>query len=175
MARISKAEQEKAERRHLRLSYINDTINYRKDYEAIKRVAKINEDYSKLDRDYLSKEEENKLKERYPLLQNLTKGEKLGISLLVEAKKYRDNYIQFKQLNKYIDEETIWLNAVVWDYEEMEQLYNFLIKVGVNTIYYTEHSTGTLDDMVWLHKLGAKIVDTVVLDGDREGLVFKIC
>lgn len=128
MARISKAEKEKAERRHLRLSYINDTINYRKDYEAIKRVAKINEDYLKLDGDCLSKEEENKLKERYPLLQNLTKGEKLGVSLLVEAKKYRDNYIQFKQLNKYIDEETIWLNAVVWDYEEMEQLYNFLIK-----------------------------------------------
>ena len=53
-------------------------------------------------------------------------------------------------------------------------MVNFYKSLGITKMYYTDKSTAALHVIVWLTRLGCKIVDTTKISEFNEGLIIEL-
>lgn len=164
-------EKERQEKLRLKRDLINNLESYWKDIEAVTRVAKINGDTEKLKyNDRLNDEETQKLLNRYENIKDLSNNQISVLRTIIHNKSDERRNI----LKEYLSEDSIWTNDIIWKEEDLKEMVEFLKKIGITKIYYTNHSTNALEVIVWLTKIGAKIIGTTKISEYNEGLIIEL-
>lgn len=72
--------------------------------------------------------------------------------------------------------EGLWVDDIIWDETSMKLYIKMAKKFGYNYLLYTNSSSGALENITSLVKLGAKVVDTctTIYKKNPQGLVFDI-
>lgn len=170
-------ENKKKEIRHKRLEMTRALESYWRDVEATIRVAKLNNNHEIMSySDRLIKSEEEKLWNNYECLKGLTENQIQALRILVWNKNEREDSHKNKycRMKEQLPEEAIWINDIIWKEEDLIEYIEFLKELGITHIYYTNHSTACLDFMVWITKLGAKIIGITNISEFNEGLIIEI-
>lgn len=168
---IELIENEKREKARIRRKMISDLKNYWEDVEAVIRVAKINGETEKLKyNDRLNEEETQKLLNRYESIKDLSDNQKQIIRTLIHNERdRRDNTTK-----EYLSEDSIWISDIIWKEKDLKEITEFLKELGIEKIYYTNHSTNVMEVLVWLTKIGAKIIGTTNISEYNEGLIIEV-
>lgn len=168
---IELIENEKREKARVRRTMISDLKNYWQDVEAVIRVAKINGETEKLKyNDRLNEEETQKLLNRYESIKDLSDNQKQIIRTLINNERdRRDNTAK-----EYLSEDSIWIRDIIWKEEDLKEITHFLKELGIEKIYYTNKSTNVMEVLVWLTKIGAKIIGTTNISEYNEGLIIEV-
>ena len=164
-------EEEKRIKYSNRRNMINDLENFWKDVDAVTRVAIINEETEKLQYgNTLKNEEREKLLNRYERINNLSKNQMSVLRTLIN-----NEYDERKEIAKeHLSKESIWISDIFWKEEDLKETVEFLKELGINKIYYTNHSTNALEVIIWLTKLEAKIIGTTNISEYNEGLIIEL-
>ena len=84
---------------------------------------------------------------------------------------FRDKYCTMKE---QLPENAVWINDIIWKEEDLIELVNFYKSLGITKMYYTDKGTSALPVIVWLTRLGCKIVDTTNISEYNEGLIIEL-
>ena len=170
-------ENERKEMRHKRLEMIRSLESFWKDVDATIRVAKLNDNKEILTcSDRLVKSEEEKLWNNYENLKGLTKIQTEALRILVLNKNEREQFFRDKYctMKEQLPENAVWINDIIWKEEDLIEMVNFYKSLGITKMYYTDRGTLALPVIVWLTRLGCKIVDTTKISEFNEGLVIEL-
>ena len=164
-------EKEKREKTILKNNMISDLEDYWKDIEAVRRVAIINQDIEKLDYgNNLKKEEKEKLLNRYERIKDLSNTQIEVLRTLIHNRSDERRNIT----KEHLPANAIWTNDIIWKEENLIEYITFLKELGIEKIYYTNHSTNALEVIVWLTKAGAKVIGTTKISEYNEGVIFEL-
>lgn len=170
-------ENERKEIRHKRLEMIRSLESYWKDVDATIRVAKLNDNKEMLSySDRLVKSEEEKLWNNYENLQGLTEIQIQALRVLVRNKNEREQFYKDKycRMKEQLPEDAVWISDIVWKEEDLIEMVNFYKSLGITKMYYTDKSTAALHVIVWLTRLGCKIVGITNITEYNEGLIIEL-
>ena len=170
-------ENERKEMRHKRLEMIRSLESFWKDVDATIRVAKLNDNKEILSySDRLVKSEEEKLWNNYENLKGLTKIQTQALRILVLNKNEREQFFRDKYctMKEQLPENAVWINDIIWEEEDLIEMVNFYKSLGITKMYYTDRGTLALPVIVWLTRLGCKIIDTTKISEFNEGLVIEL-
>ena len=185
---LKELEEKQNELRIIRRKTLEDYKNYQKDIEATERFYKINPDETKYKYGKLSKEERIKLLRRYEelgflkLYEDYTKEEQNQqqdrgwdfIRLMYYTKQEQDSW-KDHMLNEIIDEDGIWNDDIIWSKEQIGLYLKLAKKFGYTKLYYTNGSSGALENITNLIDFGAKVIGTCSKKGyNKQGLIFDI-
>ena len=168
---IELIENEKREKARSRRIMMRELESYWQDVEAVRRVALINGEVEKLVYgNELKKEERERLLNRYENIKDLNDNQKQVIRTLIHNERDRRN----NTTKEYLTEDSIWISDIIWKEKDLKETTDFLKELGIEKIYYTNHSTNALEVIVWLTKIGAKIIGTTNISEYNEGLIIEL-
>lgn len=103
-----------------------------------------------------------------------------SVKMYDKVNKREDYDFETKQVT-YIELDTlpknaIWIDDIIWDESQMKLYLQLCSKFGINKMYYTNASSGALQNITDLIKFNAKIIGTTNICEFRpdEGLIFDL-
>lgn len=177
MKRLTKKELEaiqelEQERKRLRREMMDALENYWKDISAMERVARLN------GKESIKEETKEKLFNNYEVIKDLTKSQINILRELIFNERDRLEYYKgYGRMKEILPQDSIWLSdSITFDIttEGLLEQFELLKRIGIKKIYYTNTSTTALDDMVWLFKIGAKIIGITNISDSNEGLIIEL-
>ncbi|MGM9543514.1 MAG: hypothetical protein ACI3T9_00875 [Romboutsia timonensis] len=177
MKRLTKKELEaiqelEQERKRLRREMMEALENYWQDVAAMERVAKLN------GKSGIQKETKDKLFSNYEVIKDLTKNQiNILRELIFNERDRKEYYKGYGRMKEILPQDAIWLSdSITFNIttEGLLEQFKLLKRIGIKKIYYTNTSTTALDDMVWLFKIGAKIIGITNISDSNEGLIIEL-
>lgn len=160
--------------------------DYEKDCNAMIRVAKMDSELYQQKCTYggsLKDEVKMQIKERYSDLDFLKVSYDKNdpesrmmdaLRIIYRSEDEKSVWRTDKRGKETLPRDAVWNDDIIWDMTQMKLYLKMFKKYGYTEFYYTNASTGALENIAHLISLGATIKGTTRISEYREGLIFDL-